>query len=173
MRGRKERGEGVRRGKESSLIMSGEYPMGGIRPSPSKKSCASWRSCWEGGDSSTGTEAGLTRIVPMINIKFVMKKEEVTQQMVQHLVLVLYSLENGVLIKLDFQETILVPESKRLWINVILQGIISQMIKNKEERPLRCTKVPGAGQTRLLSPRTSATEMLAKDMLRGYEEVRR
>src|SRR5258705_550684 len=49
--------------------MSGEYPMGGISPNPSKKSCASWRSCWEGGDSSMGTDAGLTRIVPKIIVK--------------------------------------------------------------------------------------------------------
>src|SRR5258706_15078080 len=103
MGGRNERGEGVRGGKESSLIMSGEYPMGGISPSPSKKSCASWRSCWEGGDPSTGTEAGLTRIVPTINIKLVTKEEEVTQQMIQHLVLVPDSLEDCVLIKLVFQ----------------------------------------------------------------------
>jgi len=100
MGGRNERGEGLRRGKESSLIMSGEYPMGGISPSPSKKSCASWRSCWEGGNPSSGTEAGLTRIVPTVNIKLVTKKEEVTQQMVQHLVLVLDGLEDRVLVKL-------------------------------------------------------------------------
>ena len=100
MGGRNERGEGLRRGKESSLIMSGEYPMGGISPSLSKKSCASWRSCWEGGDPSSGTEAGLTRIVPTVNIKLVTKKEEVTQQMVQHLVLVLDGLEDRVLVKL-------------------------------------------------------------------------
>src|SRR5258707_7568786 len=112
MRGRNERGEGVRRGEESSLIMSGEYPMGGISPSPSKKSCASWRGCWEGRDPSSRTEAGLTRIVPTVNIKFVTKKEEVTQQMVQHLVLVLDGLEDCVPIKLVLQETILVPESK-------------------------------------------------------------
>jgi len=63
MKSRKERGEGVRRGKESSLIISGEYPMGGIRPSPSKKTCASSRSCWEGGDrdSTTGSGAGLDK----------------------------------------------------------------------------------------------------------------
>ena len=101
-----------------------------------------------------------------INIKFVTEEEEVTQQMVQHLVLVLNCPEEFVLIQLIFQETVLIPESKCLWINVILQRIINQMIKNKEERPLRHTKVPGAGPTWLLSPRTSATEMLAKDMLR-------
>jgi len=53
------------------------------------------------------------------------KEEKVTQQMIQHLILVPDSLEDRVLIKLVFQETILVPESKRLWINVILQRIIS------------------------------------------------
>ena len=74
--------------------------MGGISPSPSKKSCASWRSCWEGRDPSSRTEAGLTRIVPTVNIKFVTKKEEVTQQMVQHLVLVLDGLEDRVLVEL-------------------------------------------------------------------------
>src|SRR5882724_4451243 len=121
MGGRNERGEGLRRGKESSLIMSGEYPMGGISPSPSKNSCASWRSCWEGGDSPTGTETGLTRIVTMVNVKFMTKEEEVTQQMIQHLILVPDSLEDRVLVKLIFQETIFVPESKRLWINVILR----------------------------------------------------
>src|SRR5258705_12299042 len=121
MGGRKERGEGVRRGKESSLIMSGEYPMGGISPSPSKKSCASWRSCWEGRDPSTGAETGLTRIVQTINIKFVTKKQEVTQRMIQHLILVLDSLEDRVLVTLAFQETIFVPESEGLWIDVILQ----------------------------------------------------
>jgi len=46
--------------------------------------------------------------------------------MIQHLILVPDSLEDRVLIKLVFQETILVPESKRLWINVILRQIISQ-----------------------------------------------
>ncbi len=93
--------------------------------------------------------------------------------MVQHLVLVLNGLEDCVLIKLVLQETILVPESECLWVNVILQRIINQTTKNKEEKPFRHTKVPGAGPTRLLSPKTSATERLAKDMLKGYEEVRR
>src|SRR5258705_14017736 len=99
MGGRKERGEGVRRGKESSLIMSGEYPMGGISPRPSKKSCASWRSCWERGDPSVGMGAGLARVVEVVNIKFMMKEEEITQQMIQHLVLVLDSLYDCPLIQ--------------------------------------------------------------------------
>src|SRR5258705_12593432 len=100
--------------------MSGEYPMGGISPSPSKKSCASWRSCWEGGDSPTGTETGLARVVTAVNIKFMTKEKEVTQQMIQHLILVLDSLEDRVLVKLVFQETIFIPESEGLWIDVIL-----------------------------------------------------
>src|SRR5258705_11837460 len=100
MGGRKERGEGVRRGKESSLIMSGEYPMGGISPSPSKKSCASWRSCWERGDPLVGGGAGLARIMNVINIEFMTKEEKITQQMVQHLVLVPNSLDDHSLIKL-------------------------------------------------------------------------
>ena len=73
-----------------------------------------------------GSGAGLTRVVKSINIKFMTKEEKVTQQMIQHLILVPDSLEDRVLIKLVFQETILVPESKRLWIDVILRQIISQ-----------------------------------------------
>jgi len=120
---------GRREGRESGEAKSPpssfreEYPMGGIRPSPSKKTCASSRSCWEGGDrdSTTGSGAGLTRVVKSINIKLMTKEEKVTQQMIQHLILVPDSLEDRVLIKLVFQETILVPESKRLWVNVILK----------------------------------------------------
>ncbi len=92
------------------------------------------------------------------------KEEEVTQQMIQHLILVPDSLEDRVLIKLVFQETILVPESKRLWINVILKG--NNQLRSRNDNTLVHTKVPGAGPMRLLRPKTSATEMLAKDMLR-------
>ena len=60
-----------------------------------------------------------------VNIKLVMKEEKITQQMIQHLILVSDSLEDHVLIKLVLQETIFIPESEGLWIDVILRRIIS------------------------------------------------
>jgi len=41
------------------------------------------------GDSPAGAETGLARIMTSVNIKLMMEEEEVTQQMVQHLILVL------------------------------------------------------------------------------------
>ena len=47
-----------------------------------------------------GIDTGLTRIMNPVNIEFMTKEEKVTQQMIQHPILVLDSLEDRVLVQL-------------------------------------------------------------------------
>ena len=59
-----------------------------------------------------------------VNIEFMTKEEQVTQQIIQHLVLVLDGLEDRPLIQLILHTSIFVPELIGLWIQHVSRNHI-------------------------------------------------